>query len=79
MEFSLKKCGVLELKKWKVVKFEGIDLPEGQNMKTVEDDAYSYLGFLSTMKLHERNSERDETAKHFKAMNMEKETRQQKG
>ena len=79
MEFSLKKCGVLEVKKWKVVKFEGIDLPEGQNMKTVEDDAYSYLGFLSTMKLHERNSERDETAKHFKEMNMKKETRQQEG
>ena len=33
MEFCHKKCGVLILKKGKYVKFEGIDLPEGQKIK----------------------------------------------
>ena len=47
MEFGLKKCGVLVLKRGKVVKSEGIDLPEGRQMKTVEDDGYKYLGVLS--------------------------------
>ena len=36
MDFGLKKCGVPILKKGKVMKFDGIDLPEGQKKKTVE-------------------------------------------
>ena len=33
MEFDLKKCGALILKKEKVAKFEGVDLPVGQKIK----------------------------------------------
>ena len=37
------------------MKFEGIDLPEGQEMKTVEDDGYKYVGVLEYDNLlHER-------------------------
>ena len=46
MEFDLKKCGALILKKEKVVKFEGVDLPVGQKIKTVDDDGYKSLWVL---------------------------------
>ena len=45
----------LILKKGKAVKFEGIDLPEGQKMKRVEDDGYKYVWLLEYDDLqHER-------------------------
>ena len=46
MKFGLKKCGVLVMKRGKVVNYEGIDLPDGHRMKTVEEDGYKYLGIL---------------------------------
>jgi len=36
MEFGLKKCGVVTLKKGKLVKFDGIYLPNHEIMKEVE-------------------------------------------
>ncbi len=43
MEFNLKKCGVLVLKKRKSCE---IVKSEGQKMKTIEEDGYKYLGIL---------------------------------
>ena len=43
MEFGLKKCGVVVMKRGKVVKY---DLPDGRRMKSVEEDGYKYLGVL---------------------------------
>ena len=49
MKIGLKKCGVLVMKRGKVVKYEGIDLPDGLRMKTVEEGAISTWVSLSTM------------------------------
>lgn len=46
MEIGLKKCGVLVMKRGKVVEFVGKDLPDGERMKTVSEDGYKYLGVL---------------------------------
>ena len=46
MEFGVKKCGVLILKRGKVVEYEGVLLPDGELMKVVENDGYKYLGIL---------------------------------
>ena len=46
MEFGIKKCGVLILKRGKVVDYEGVFLPDGELMKVVENDGYKYLGIL---------------------------------
>ena len=46
MEFGLKKCGVVFMKRGKVAKFEGVDLPDGCRMKIVEEEGYKYLGIL---------------------------------
>ena len=46
MEFGLKKSGVVVMKRGKVVEYDGVDLPDGRRMKSVEEDGYKYLGIL---------------------------------
>ena len=50
MTFGLKKCGFVVIKRSKVVKYDGVDLPDGRRMKSVEEEGYRYLGLLDTMK-----------------------------
>ena len=52
MEFGLKKYGVVILKKEKLVKFDGIHLPNQEIMKVVDENGYTYLGILE-IKEHE--------------------------
>ena len=42
MEFGIKKCGVLVLKRGKIAKMEGVLLPDGQVVKDIEDRGYRY-------------------------------------
>ena len=46
MEFGLKKRGVVILKKGKLVKFDGIHLPNQEIMKAVDENGHTYLGIL---------------------------------
>ena len=46
MELGLPKCGVLIMKREKVVKSEGISMPDGKMMKNIEEGGYKYLGIL---------------------------------
>ena len=46
MEFGLKKCGVLAIKRRTVVKCDGIALPHGDVMKEVDKEGYTYLGIV---------------------------------
>ena len=46
MEFGLKKCGVVILKKGKLVKSDGIHLPSQEIMKEVDEKRHTYLGIL---------------------------------
>ena len=45
MEFGIKKCGVLVLKRGKVdkAKSRGLNLPYGKLMKTITEEGYKYL------------------------------------
>ena len=53
MEFGLKKCGVVILKKGKLVKFDGIHLPNQEIMKEVDENGYTYLGILELDEIKE--------------------------
>ena len=57
MSFGLKKCGVVILKTGKVVKFDGIHLPNQKIMKEVDENGYAYLDILEwdEKKEHEMN------------------------
>ena len=46
MEFGIRKCSVLVLKKGKVVDSDGVQLPNGERMQFVEEEGYKYLGIL---------------------------------
>ena len=53
MEFGLKKCGVLVLKRGKVKRMDGLVLPSGEVMKQIDDEGYKYLGILEIDKVME--------------------------
>ena len=44
MEFGRKKYAVLILKRGKVVEWDGIIFPDGQEMKQMDEDGYKYFG-----------------------------------
>ena len=48
MKFGISKCAILEMKQDKVVHSEGMELPNGETIKLVEDDekGYKNLGVL---------------------------------
>ena len=46
MEFGIKKSGILTLKRGKIVKSEGIKLLDGEVMKQVGQEGYTYLGII---------------------------------
>ena len=51
MEFGIKKCGTLTMKKIKIVKSERIKLPDGEVMKQVGQEEYTYLGIIELDKI----------------------------
>ena len=53
MEFGIKKCGVVILKKGKLVKFDGIQLPNEEIMKEVDENGYTYFGILEFDEIEE--------------------------
>ena len=61
IEFGLKKCGVLAIKRGKIVKCNGILLPNGDVMKEVDKEGYTYLGIVELDKIKE-----NETTKEYK-------------
>ena len=46
MEFGLDKCAVLVMKNGAKVKCDGIEIPDGQTIKEVDEGGYKYLGVL---------------------------------
>ena len=46
IEFGLSKCGVLIMKRGKVVESDGLCMPDGTMMRNIEEGGYKYLGIL---------------------------------
>ena len=64
IEFDLKKCGVVILKKGKLVKFDGIHLPNQEIMKEVDENGYTYLGILELDEIKEHEMKNKVTAEY---------------
>ena len=43
MQFGIKKCGVRTMERGKVIRTDGIRLPDGQHMKDIDETDYTYL------------------------------------
>ena len=46
MRFGIEKCGVIIMKRGKMVTCDGIELPDGEKMKGVSEEGYKYLGIV---------------------------------
>ena len=54
MEFGIKKCGVVVLKRRRLCKSEGIKLINGLTIKEVDGEGYKYLGIPELEKFKEK-------------------------
>ena len=70
MEFGLKKCGVVILKKGKLVKFDGIHLPNQEIMKEVDENGYTYLGILELDEIKEHEMKIKVTAEYKRRLRL---------
>ena len=70
MSFGLKKCGVVILKTGKVVKFDGIHLPNQKIMKEVDENRYTYFDILELDKIKEHKMKIKVTAKNKKRLRL---------
>ena len=48
MQFGTKKCGKLIMERGKVIRTDGIRLPDGQDLKDIDEAGYTYLEILET-------------------------------
>ena len=46
MMFGVKKCGMVVMKRGTVVNSDGIQLPNGEAIKNVNEEGYKYFGIL---------------------------------
>ena len=61
---ELQKCGILTMKRQKVVRWEGIKLPNSEVMKAVKNEGYTYLGIVELDKIKENKmKEKNKEAK----------------
>ena len=65
MEFGIKKYEILTMKRGKVVRCDGIKLPNSEVMKKVEKEGYTYLGIIELDKIKE-NEMKEKTIKGYK-------------
>ena len=54
MRFGIEKCGVIIMKRGKMVTCDRIELPDGQKMKGVHEEGYKYLGIVELDRIKER-------------------------
>ena len=64
MEFGIRKCGVLVLKRGKIIRCDGIELPN-DGIKEVGQEGYTYMGIVELDKVKE-NEMKEKTMKEYK-------------
>ena len=68
MEFGIRKCSVLVLKKGKIVESDGVLLPNGERMQSVEEEGYKYLGILEVDDLQHTVMKEQFCAEYFRRL-----------
>ena len=54
MQYGIKKCGIHIMGRGKVIRTDGIRLPDWQGMKDIDEAGYTYLEILETDKIKEK-------------------------
>ena len=70
MEFGIGKCGVLSLKRGKVIESEGIVMPNGEVMRSMEETGYKYLGVLEMDQILEKQMKDKVQSEYFRRLKL---------
>ena len=70
MQFGIKKCGVVHLKRRKLSKTAGIELVNGEKIKEVNDEGYKYLGILELDRLKEEEMKTTFQKEYFRRVRL---------
>ena len=70
MEFGIGKCGVLSLKRGKVIESEGIVMPNGEVMRSMEETGYKYLGVLEMDQILEKQMKDKVRSEYFRRLKL---------
>lgn len=70
MEFGIGKCGVLSLKRGKVIKSEGIVMPYGEVMRSMEETGYKYLGVVEMDQIMEKEMKDKVRSEYFRRLKL---------
>ena len=54
MQSGMKKCGLIIMERGKVIRTDGIRLPDGQQLKDIDETDYIYLAILETDRIKEK-------------------------
>ena len=71
MKFGLNKCGVVILKKRKLVRFDRIHLPNQEIMKKVDENGYTYLDILELDEIKEHKMKKKVTGEYKKEVEVD--------
>ena len=67
MEFGMKNCGILTMKRGKVVRSQGIKFRNNEEMKDFETEGYTYLGTVELDKIKDNEMKKNQkTIKEYK-------------
>ena len=70
MQFGIKKCVVVHLKRGKLSKTAGIELVNGEKIKEVNDEGYKYLGILELDRLKEEEMKTTFQKEYFRRVRL---------
>ena len=70
MEFGIEKCALINIQRGKVTRTEGIQLPDGNDIKDTDEAVYKYLGIIGEEIKHQEMKEKinKEYIKRLKAI-----------
>ena len=70
MQFGMKKCGVLITENGKVIRTDGIRLPDGQHMTNIDETGFTYLGILETDKIKDKEMKEKFSRKYLRRLRL---------
>ena len=70
MEFGVKKCGTIVLKRGKTVECNGIELANGEVIKRITEEGYTYLGVMELDQVMEEEMKKKITKEYYRRLKL---------
>ena len=70
LQFGIEKCGVIIMKRGKMAICDGIELPDGEKMKVVNEEGYKYLGIVELDRIKEKEMKERFTKEYMRRIKL---------